>query len=239
MIKALGRRGMRMLLTATALLAGAAGVALATIPGSNGVINGCYEKRTGLLRVIDTEAGKTCTQYETPIRWNQEGPKGETGAQGPPGAKGDKGEPGAAGPAGPQGDTGPQGPQGEPGPQGEVGPMGPQGPKGETGATGPQGPQGPPGPAGTSSVWHTVLVDKRFSIPAASNNTSEDVLCPSGYLVTGGGFSPAFGAEELRLIASAPVGATGWLVGVRNESGRPLFPADVQGHVWAICLRIA
>jgi hypothetical protein len=31
MIKALGRRGMRMLLTATALLAGAAGVALATI----------------------------------------------------------------------------------------------------------------------------------------------------------------------------------------------------------------
>jgi hypothetical protein len=48
----------------------AGGVASATIPAA-GVINGCYEKRTGLLRVIDAEAGKTCiTKYETPISWN-------------------------------------------------------------------------------------------------------------------------------------------------------------------------
>jgi polyhydroxyalkanoate synthesis regulator phasin len=48
------------------------GVASATIP-AGGLINGCYEKRTGLLRVIDAEAGKTCiTKYETPISWNAE-----------------------------------------------------------------------------------------------------------------------------------------------------------------------
>ena len=40
---------------------------------------------------------------------------------------------------GPKGDTGPQGPKGEQGPKGDVGP---QGPKGETGDVGPQGPKG-------------------------------------------------------------------------------------------------
>ena len=85
MIKGLRRRGVRVLLVATAMLAGAAGVALATIPGSNGVINGCYEKRIGILRVIDAEAGKTCTSFETPISWNQQGPKGDPGSADPPG----------------------------------------------------------------------------------------------------------------------------------------------------------
>jgi hypothetical protein len=85
------------------LLAGAAGVALATIPGSTGVINGCYEKRTGILRVIDAEAGKTCLSFETPINWNQKGLKGDPGvegAQGPPGPPGAKGDPGPPGPPG-------------------------------------------------------------------------------------------------------------------------------------------
>jgi hypothetical protein len=93
MINGLRRRGVRMLLAATAMLAGAAGVALATIPGSTGVINGCYEKRTGILRVIDAEAGKTCLSFETPISWNQRGLKGD------PGATGARGERGPAGPA--------------------------------------------------------------------------------------------------------------------------------------------
>jgi hypothetical protein len=112
MIKALGRRSARMLLTATALLAGAAGIALATIPGSNGVINGCFEKRTGLLRVIDTEAGKTCTQWETPISWNQ---KGEQGLQGIQGEKGDKGDPGVPGEDGAAGAPGADGKDGQDG----------------------------------------------------------------------------------------------------------------------------
>jgi hypothetical protein len=103
MIKALGRRGARMLLIATALLAGAAGVALATIPGSGGVINGCYEKRTGILRVIDAEAGKTCLSFETPISWNQ---RGQDGAPGPAGADGRDGAPGPPGADGTDGQDG-------------------------------------------------------------------------------------------------------------------------------------
>jgi hypothetical protein len=116
MIKELRRRGMRIVLAATAMLAGAAGVALATIPGSAGVINGCYEKRTGILRVIDTEAGKTCTSFETPISWNQAGPKGDPGPAGPAGPTGADGAPGPAGPQGVPGPPGPQGEKGDPGP---------------------------------------------------------------------------------------------------------------------------
>jgi hypothetical protein len=93
MTKGLRKRGMRMLLAATAMLAGAAGVALATIPGSDSIINGCYEKRTGILRVIDAEAGKRCLSFEMPISWNQRGLKGD------PGATGARGERGPAGPA--------------------------------------------------------------------------------------------------------------------------------------------
>ena len=102
MIKGLGRRGVRMLLIATAMLACAAGIALATIPGSDGVINGCYEKRTGILRVIDAQAGKTCLSFETPIRWNQGGATGPTGAKGPTGDNGPTGDKGPSGDQGPQ-----------------------------------------------------------------------------------------------------------------------------------------
>jgi hypothetical protein len=54
-------------------LAGA-GVAYATIPGSNGVINGCYGKITGNLRVIDPQAGERCSVVlEKPLSWNAGG----------------------------------------------------------------------------------------------------------------------------------------------------------------------
>jgi hypothetical protein len=54
-------------------------VALAAIPGAGGVITGCYDKRTGALRVIDSDAGQKCTSKETQLPWNQ------TGIQGPQG----------------------------------------------------------------------------------------------------------------------------------------------------------
>lgn len=88
---------------------------------------------------------------------SMQGPKGDTGPQGPQGPKGDTGETGAQGPQGPKGDTGltgAQGPKGDTGdtgpqgPKGDTGDTGPQGPKGDTGDTGPQGPQGPAGPQG-------------------------------------------------------------------------------------------
>lgn len=78
----------------------AGGVAWATIP-SNGVVNGCYQKLEGTLRVIDE--GDRCRTSEVAIAWNQTGP------QGPPGPKGDKGDTGAAGPQGPPGPEGPPG----------------------------------------------------------------------------------------------------------------------------------
>ncbi|MGH3370629.1 MAG: hypothetical protein ACRDPR_11570 [Nocardioidaceae bacterium] len=86
-----------------ALVAAAGGIASAAIPGLGGVINGCYEKRTGILRVIDAEAGKKCLSVETPISWNQRGEKGYKGDPGPAGPKGDTGPAGPPGPAGPAG----------------------------------------------------------------------------------------------------------------------------------------
>lgn len=126
--------------TAVAIVAIAGGVTYAVAEiGGGGVINGCYQKNVGNLRVIDPSAGDSCRPSEIAISWSQTGP------QGPKGDKGDKGDPGPPGPAGPQGPAGATGPAG---PAGPAGPQGPQGPAGPQGATGPQGPAGPEGPAG-------------------------------------------------------------------------------------------
>src|SRR5689334_13737576 len=90
------------------------------IPGSGSVIHGCYQFRSGALRIIDHPQA-TCRNNETPLQWNQTGPAGPQGAQGPAGLQG------------PKGDTGPTGLQGMPGPKGDKGDPGPQGPKGDTG----------------------------------------------------------------------------------------------------------
>lgn len=100
----LGRRSFRLLAVSAGILAVAGGVAYATIPNSTtAVISGCYGKTTGLLRVIDAQAGKKCTILEVPISWNQ---KGEPGDDGLPGADGEDGTDGAQGPPGPQGPAG-------------------------------------------------------------------------------------------------------------------------------------
>src|SRR4051812_4864065 len=70
----------------TALLVG--GIAWAAVPGRNGVISGCYNNKTGALRVIDASKGK-CPSGSTRLTWNQKGatgPKGATGVQGPQGS---------------------------------------------------------------------------------------------------------------------------------------------------------
>jgi hypothetical protein len=128
------RSRLRLLaLAAGAVLVVSVGVAYAAIPGSSGMINGCYVSGQGQLRVIDTENGETCKKNETALSWNEQGEQGDTGAAGPAGPAGAQGP---AGPAGPAGATGPQGPKGV---DGAVGPQGPQG------ATGPQGPKGDKG----------------------------------------------------------------------------------------------
>jgi hypothetical protein len=116
-------RGSRLLLVLVlgAAVFGVVSGVQAAIPDSSGVINGCYQKNVGNLRVIDPSAGDSCRPSEIAISWSQTGPQGLQGPQGP---KGDTGATGATGPQGPKGDTGA---------------TGPQGPKGDTGATGAPG----------------------------------------------------------------------------------------------------
>jgi hypothetical protein len=59
----------------------AGGIAYASIPDSNGLIQGCYQKTSGALRVIDT-GGKGCTGSEKPLSWGRTGPPGTNGANG-------------------------------------------------------------------------------------------------------------------------------------------------------------
>jgi Type VI secretion system effector, Hcp len=91
----------KLTLTVAAALAALAvgSVAFAAIPDSGGVINACYEKGSGKLRVTDTETNKpkACTSDESSLSWNQRGPQGPQGEPGP------QGVPGPVGPQGPSG----------------------------------------------------------------------------------------------------------------------------------------
>jgi hypothetical protein len=80
----LTRRRVALLVVGLLLVAGG-GVAYATIPGASGIISGCYDTKTGDLRVIDAEAGETCEGKESSLDWNQTGPQGEQGPPGPAG----------------------------------------------------------------------------------------------------------------------------------------------------------
>jgi len=52
--------------------------AYAAIPDSTGVINGCYQKNEGILRVVDTSS-QACRDSEIPISWSQNGKDGRAG----------------------------------------------------------------------------------------------------------------------------------------------------------------
>jgi type VI secretion system Hcp family effector len=109
--------------------AAAAAVAASLVP-ANGVINACYDNRSGAMRLLAT-SGDSCHKGESGVSWNQQGPigpAGATGASGPAGTSGKDGRDGLAGVQGPAGATGAQGVQGPQGVQGA------QGPAGETGS---------------------------------------------------------------------------------------------------------
>lgn len=110
-------RRLQSLIVATVVTLTTAGIVSATIPSQN-VIDACYTRSGGSLRVIDATVTK-CGKQETSLAWNVQG------------VKGDQGDPGATGPAGP---AGPAGPQGEQGIQGPAGPAGPTGPAGAAGS---------------------------------------------------------------------------------------------------------
>jgi hypothetical protein len=71
-------------LIATAL---AGGLASAALPGAGGVINGCYQKVEGQLRVIDS-ASDSCRVSEVATSWNEQGVQGGKGDPGAPGRDG-------------------------------------------------------------------------------------------------------------------------------------------------------
>ncbi len=87
-----------LVLASVALAVALGGAAWAAIPTAEGVIHGCYNKRSGQLRVINTAAHARCGRKEAELNWEEFGP---------PGPRGGGGARGATGPAGP---TGPQGP---------------------------------------------------------------------------------------------------------------------------------
>ena len=71
---------------------------------ADNVINGCYQKNKGQLRVLAKK--DRCLRSEIAVSWNKIGPEGPIGLTGPQGP---------IGPEGPQGPVGPEGPQGEAG----------------------------------------------------------------------------------------------------------------------------
>src|SRR5262245_32553355 len=83
------RNSMRQRKLSIVVLCGLFAVALglATIPDSNGVIHGCYNKSDKKLRVIDYPT-ESCKAEESPLDWNMIGPAGPQGPQGPAGPAG-------------------------------------------------------------------------------------------------------------------------------------------------------
>jgi hypothetical protein len=207
------------------------GTALATIPGSDGTIKGCYTKGTGSLRVIDASASAQCKTGEAALSWNQKGPKGDPGPQGPRGYDGQTGPAGAdglPGAQGPKGDTGDQGDQGVPGPRGLVGPTGPAGQTGPAGPAGPKGDPGPQGPAGGLSGYEVKTAD--IDVPNLGGWADGEAFCSAGKHPLGGGYW--VNSENVQIVKSQPPQANdGWLVLAHNS--------DVFSHwqvrIYAIC----
>jgi hypothetical protein len=160
----------------------------------------------------------------TPGPQGAKGAKGAKGAAGEPGAAGEAGSPGAAGPTGAAstipGPTGPIGPNGSTGLNGAIGPIGPDGPPGKQGDIGPRGPTGPPGPtgptgpqgpAGPSSPNKPIIV---VTTPSPNDSIPiKDVtaVCPTGSVLTGGGYHYEPASPFIVPVASEPSG-NGWRV---------------------------
>lgn len=84
------RHGIQALAIVLFLLA----ILLATSSAHAQIIHACAHKQPGVLRLVSDAA--QCTQNESAVSWNQEGPQGEKGGQGEPG---EPGPPGSSGPS--------------------------------------------------------------------------------------------------------------------------------------------
>lgn len=100
-------RGYRIVSLAFALvLVISAGSAYVVFGGNHDVVVYACLTPGGQLGSVTTDGPPNCPGNNTLISWNQTGPQGETGPEGP---------------EGPQGETGPEGPEGPEGDQGEPG----------------------------------------------------------------------------------------------------------------------
>jgi len=211
----------------TVAVAVSAGIAMATIPGAGGTIQGCYQKNNGQLRVVDTSVD--CRASEVAISWNEKGQKGDAGApgaDGAPGIQGPQGIPGVAGTNGVDGKDGQPGQDGQPGAKGNPGAPGPKGDKGDTGP----------------SLSGYEIVGASVDVPTFQTKDAQ-VTCPAGKVVIGGGFNSA----HLNPLISAPgsgieadgifffyPGNGGW-VGRAYNGGRLGVLSD-DFSVYAICV---
>jgi hypothetical protein len=83
-------RVVRVVVMAGALAVMAVGAVQAAIPGPNGVINACYDKQSGQVRIVDPTSNlpKPCGPKELPLAWNAQGAAGHDGADGTDGTDG-------------------------------------------------------------------------------------------------------------------------------------------------------
>jgi Collagen triple helix repeat (20 copies) len=191
----------------------AGGVAFAASTSSNGVIRGCYNKKTGAFRVLLTSGkNQTCNAaHEQLLEWNQAGSVGATGPTGP---------------AGPTGATGARGH------------LGPTGPAGTTGATGPQGPTGPSGRLVRPDLPLTARPTLRIGGPPSSLQTAPSSRSPSTtfpqgiYVVT----ATLTGAGDLyfgALCVLEPLGANNSLPqGPSNSRHRVGVGSEITFQTW-------
>lgn len=140
-----------------------------------------------------------------------QGPQGETGAQGPQGPKGDTGERGATGPKGATGAKGATGPRGYTGSRGATGPRGYTGPRGAT------GPQGPSGDSGVVCQVNTSNRARWEGLPIANNTgygpkaMTVEFVGRSAYnahdfyfkLFMNGNYNPGKGIDGIQLLESS------------------------------------
>lgn len=201
---------------AVAVLGGGA-LAVAAIPDSStGVFTACVKKTSGDLRMIDAQAGATCTSRERTLTWSTGWTYRGTWSGSTAYAAGDAVVADGASYVARTASTG-QPPAATPtawgllAQQGARGPEGPAGAPGEPGADGEPGPQGPAGPSGVLSV-------KSFSGPV------------NGISATTNGYVFA-GPSTIVTISVAGERVTGSYSAVLGHSGSS--PVTVaQGMCW-------
>lgn len=176
-------------LLVTVLVGG--GVASSAIPSAGGVISGCYNDKSGQLRVVDVDAGQSCGRNEVAVSWNQ------TGAPGP------------------------QGPAGPPGPVGPAGPLGPLGPVGPIGPAGAQGPQGPPGPAGQGATYRVLQGEHAARSHGVSGVAvacpAGDWAISGSVQIVASGDDYARAVQAIEIAESRNVDGRVWQVAVEND----------------------